>query len=178
VVQLYRQLQSGHQRLLRRLQAGIHDPLRLSELLRAVSLRTSARNQFRGTVKAVRRAAVNADVLLDLGDDIRIFANITNDAVDDLHLEPGREALALIKASFVLLSPDENVRVSARNQLRGVVANVVSGKVSSEVKVRLAAGRTLTAIITNESLQELGLAAGSACTAFIKASHVLVAVND
>jgi molybdate transport system regulatory protein len=178
IVQLYHQIESGHRRLLQRLQGEIHDPLRLGELLRAISMRTSARNQFRGTVQAVRRGAVNSDVLLDLGDDIRIVANITNDAVDDLNLEPGREALALIKASFVLLSPDENIRISARNHLRGTVVTATAGSINSEVKIRLAAGRVLTAVVTNEGLKELGLAEGSACSAFIKSSHVLVAVND
>jgi molybdate transport system regulatory protein len=178
VVHLYHQLESGHRRILQRMQAEIHDPQRLGELLRAISLRTSARNQFRGTVKAVHRGAVNADVVLDLGDDLEIFANITNEAVDDLHLEPGREALALIKASFILLSPDAHLRISARNQLQGKVVSVVSGSINSEVKLGLAAGRTLTAIVTNDALRELGLAEGSACSAIIKASQVLVAVND
>jgi molybdate transport system regulatory protein len=38
-------------------------------------MKTSARNQFRGTVKFVRKGAVNADVILDLGDGLEIFAN-------------------------------------------------------------------------------------------------------
>jgi len=38
--------------------------------------------------------------------------------------------------------------------------------------------RILTAIITNEALSELGLAEGAACSALIKSSHVLIAVND
>jgi molybdate transport system regulatory protein len=46
------------------------------------------------------------------------------------------------------------------------------------VKLRLGAERVLTAIITEEALKELDLAVGRPCTALIKASHVLIAVND
>jgi molybdate transport system regulatory protein len=141
-------------------------------------MKTSARNQFRGTVKTVEKGAVNADVILDLGDGLEIFANITNEAVEDLQLEPGREAVALIKSSFVLLSPDANIRISARNRLPGTIADVIPGSVNSEIKVKLTGGRTLTAIVTKEAVTELRLVAGGTCCALIKSSHVLVAVDD
>jgi molybdate transport system regulatory protein len=57
-------------------------------------------------VKTVRKGAVNADVILELGDGLKIFANITNEAVTELGLKRGRKAVALIKSSFVLLSTD------------------------------------------------------------------------
>jgi molybdate transport system regulatory protein len=141
-------------------------------------MKTSARNQFHGKVKAVRKGAVNADVILDLGDGLEIFANITNEAVEDLQLICGREAVALIKASFVLLSPDRDIRISARNRLAGVVSAVIAGSVNCEVKIQLPGARTLTAIVTHEGWKELELVEGSACVALIKASHVLLAVND
>ncbi len=178
LVQLYRVLESGYLQLLQQMQAQLDDADKLGELMQAITMRTSARNQFRGVIKLVRRGAVNADVILDLGEGLEIFANITNEAVDDLGLAPGRNAVALIKSSFVVLSPDATVRVSARNQLRGTVSAVISGSVNAEVRMLLAGGRTLTAIVTNDALHELGLVEGAACTALIKASHVLMAVND
>jgi molybdate transport system regulatory protein len=180
VVRLYRLMESGYQRLLAQMQAQVHDFDRLTELLRAITMKTSARNQFRGTIKSVRPGAVNADVILDLGEGLEIFANITNEAVAELALKPGREAMALIKASFVLLSPDPAVRISARNRLRGTVTQIIPGSVNSEIKIQLAgaSGRILTAILTRESVQELGFVEGSECCALIKASHVLLAVND
>jgi molybdate transport system regulatory protein len=141
-------------------------------------MKISARNQFRGKVTAVHKGAVNADVILDIGDGLEIFANITIEAVDELALKPGIEAVALIKSSFVLLSPDQDIRISARNRLRGKVSAVIPGSVNAEVKIRLAGGRTLTAIVTVEGLKELGMADGSPCTALIKASHVVLAVGD
>jgi molybdate transport system regulatory protein len=141
-------------------------------------MKISARNQFRGSVRSVRKGAVNADVILDLGDGLQLCANITNEAVEELGLKTGREAVALIKASMVLLSPDQDIRISARNRLDGTVSAVIRGSVNCEVKLRLGAGRVLAAIITEEALKELDLAVGRPCTAVIKASHVLIAVDD
>jgi molybdate transport system regulatory protein len=141
-------------------------------------MRISARNQFRGSVLAVRKGAVNADVILDLGDGVQLCANITNEAVEELGLQPGREAVALIKASMILLTPDQDIRISARNRLDGTISAIIRGSVNCEVKLRLGAGRVLTSIITEEALKELDLAVGQPCTAVIKASHVLMAVND
>jgi len=178
LVRLYRLMESGYQRLLAHMQRQVDDFEGLNQLVGAITMKTSARNQLRGTVKTVRKGAVNADVILDLGEGLEVFANITNEAVADLALKPGREAVALIKASSVLLSPDANLRISARNQLRGTVAKVIPGKVNTEVKIALAGGRTLAAVVTNEAIAELTIKEGGACTALIKASHVLIAVND
>lgn len=141
-------------------------------------MKTSARNQYRGIVQSVRKGAVNADVVLEIGDGLTIFASITNEAVDDLKLKRGQEATALIKSSLVLLSPDPDIRISARNRLCGTVTEIVNGAVSSEVILQLPGHRRLTAIVTNEAVQELKLAAGGTCCALIKASHVILAVND
>jgi molybdate transport system regulatory protein len=178
LVRLYRLLESGYQRLLLQMQAQMDDLPKLGELMRAITMRTSARNQFRGSVVSVRVGAVNADVVLDLGDNLKVCANITNEAVEELDLKPGRQAVAVIKASFVLLSPDSHIRISARNQLRGVVSQIIPGAVNAQVKLQLPGSRILTAIVTMDALKELQLEPNSACTALIKSSHVLVAVND
>jgi molybdate transport system regulatory protein len=178
LVRLYRLLESGYQRLLTQMQAQVHDFPKLNELMKAITMRTSARNQYRGKVTIVRKGAVNSDVVLDLGDSLTISANITNDAVEDLELKPGRDAVALIKSSFVLLTPDADTRISARNKLRGTVSEIIPGAVNAEVKLKLAGTRVLTAVITLDALEELNLVVGSPCTALVKASHVLIAVND
>lgn len=178
VVQLYRQLEIGQRRVLARMQAEIHDADRLNELLKAIAMKTSARNQLRGTIKRIRKGAVNADVVLDLGEGLEIVANITNESVSELALKRGGEAVALIKSSFVLLSPDADMRLSAGNRLPGKITAITPGAVNSEVKLQVSGARTLIAIVTNESLKALGVKKGSDCCAFINASQVLIAVND
>jgi molybdate transport system regulatory protein len=177
-VELYRLVESGWRQLLTRMQSELDDVQGLTDLLRAITVRTSARNELRGTIKLVRKGAVNADVVLDVGEGVEIFASITNEAVEELELRAGRTAFALIKSSFVMLTVDQTLRVSARNRLCGVVSSVTVGAVNSEVKLALAGGRTLTAIVTNEAVRELALSEGSPCCALVKASHVLIGVND
>lgn len=177
LVHTWLRMQTEYERFLAQVAQGIENFDNINGLLRAIAMKTSARNQFRGTITHVVRGAVNGDVVLDLGHGLQIFANITNAAIDDLQLTPGNSAIAVIKSSFILLSPDPDVRISARNRLTGTVVKLVPGEVNSEVQLELPGGRLLTAIVTRESAEGFSFAPGQSCTALIKASHVLIAVE-
>lgn len=68
-----------------------------------------------------------------------------------------------------------NMRTSARNALYGTVTTVRAGAVNAEVSLELASGDTLHAIVTMESLRDMGLAPGMPAWALIKASWVILA---
>ena len=148
---------------------------RLLERLGNLMLRTSARNQYEGTVRAIQRGAVNSEVVLDLGGDDRLVAIITNRSVENLGLREGGSAIALIKSSFVVLA-SPGVRTSARNALAGTVTQCREGAVNSEVELQLSSGRAMVATVTNESVRELGIREGAALLALVKSSHVILAV--
>ncbi len=140
-------------------------------------MNVSARNVFQGKISSVTGGAVNAEVeiLTPAGD--RIVAIVTEGSVRDLGLAVGKEAVAYVKAPWVMLfSGEANMRFSARNQLRGTVAGVVRGAVNSEVRLQLTSGALIHAVVTNKAADELGLKPGVAATALIKASHVIVGV--
>ena len=140
-------------------------------------MKTSARNQFAGTVHAVRAGAINDEIDLAVGGGLHIVATVTRESRDDLGLVPGAKAFALVKASSVILMTDmSDVRLSARNQLVGKVSRVVPGAVNTEVVLELPGGGSVAAIITNDSATSLAIAAGSAATAVFKASSVIVGV--
>ena len=67
--------------------------------------------------------------------------------------------------------------LSARNQLPGTVTHLDIGAVTTTVKVELRGGDTVTASITREAAEELGLAVGSAVTVIVKASDVMLATD-
>jgi molybdate transport system regulatory protein len=141
-------------------------------------MRTSARNALRGTVAAIRDGAVNAEVIVDIGQGLQIVAMITRRGVETLGLAPGSAVVALIKASFiVLIAGDAPIRASARNSLAGTVVGLDDGAVNSEVALELADGKTLIATITRRSVEDLALRLGDSVTALIKASHVILAVE-
>jgi molybdopterin-binding protein len=66
------------------------------------------------------------------------------------------------------------MRISARNQLKGVVLEVKKGQTTSHIRIDLGNGSIVTSSITNEAVDELGLKAGDKVTAIIKASDVMV----
>lgn len=69
------------------------------------------------------------------------------------------------------------MRISARNQLAGTIIEVVRGATTSHVRIDIG-GSVITASITNEAVDELDLRAGQRASAIIKASDVLVAVDE
>lgn len=140
-------------------------------------MKISARNVLPGTVSGITKGAVNAEIVLSLRGGETIVAVITNPSVDRLGLQKGAEALAIIKASDVMVGKGlENARLSARNILAGKVAEVNPGAVNSEVGIRLPGGTMLVASITKESVQALDLKPGDQVSAVVKASHVIVGV--
>jgi molybdate transport system regulatory protein len=148
------------------------------QLLRRWNMKTSARNQFLGKVAKVTRGAVNSEVVLDIGGGESLAAIITNESVDGLALAPGVEAYAMVKASWVIVTTDQSIRTSARNRLCGVVSRCVSGAVNGEVVIDLPGGKSVAAIVTNESIRNLDLKQGVRACALIKASHIILAVNN
>jgi molybdopterin-binding protein len=69
------------------------------------------------------------------------------------------------------------MRLSARNQIAGQIVEVKKGATTAHVRLEIAPGRIVTASITNEAVDELGLKAGAKATAIIKASDVMTAVD-
>jgi molybdate transport system ATP-binding protein len=142
-------------------------------------MKTSARNQLTGKVSGVTVGAINDEVELTLTAGQRIVAVVTHESTSSLGLVLGAEAFALIKASSVLLATDlGTARLSARNQLRGIVARLQPGAVNAEVLIDVGGGQTMAAIITQESALTLGLAPGAPVIAVFKASSVIVGVPE
>jgi len=69
------------------------------------------------------------------------------------------------------------MKISARNRLRGTVVEVTKGQTTAHVKIDVQ-GTIVTAAITNAAVDELGLAVGQEAYAVVKASDVMVAVDD
>lgn len=70
------------------------------------------------------------------------------------------------------------MRTSARNTLRGTVTAVTDGAVNAEVTLALSERTTLTAVVTRDSVRDLGLFPGREATALIKAPFVILAPAD
>jgi molybdate transport system regulatory protein len=174
----WRSLQTEQREFLRAQEARLAQLPALSGLLRRMSMKTTARNQFAGTVKAVELGPVSASVTLALKSGEEITATMTSAAASRLKLKKGKEAIALIKASAVVLVTDfADWQLSARNQLAGTISRIERGAVSSLAVVTLPGGATITASVTNEGVEALDLKVGVPATAVFKAYSVMVAAQ-
>jgi len=68
------------------------------------TMRVSARNQLKGRIIEVAKGQTTARVRIDIGGGVIVTSSVTNEAVDDLGLEAGIEAYAIIKASDVMVA--------------------------------------------------------------------------
>ncbi|MES2717861.1 MAG: TOBE domain-containing protein [Pseudomonadota bacterium] len=181
VVAMYRAVEAEYQRALDRLagqfaEAPGGELPDFQRLLRRMAVRTSARNQFLGTVSGLRESPVDVEVLVRLDAQLELAAVVTRTSAESLGLAIGTEVIMLVKSSSLLLLTDERLRISARNQLWGTVSRIVTGPVNAEVTLDLGSGRSATAVVTRDSVASLGLAEGvRACAAF-KVSSVILAV--
>lgn len=142
-------------------------------------MKISARNVLAGRVDRVVEGAVNAEVDVTLSGGEKIAAIITNASAQALGLKSGGAALAIIKASNVMVGKGlKGAKLSARNVLDGTVAAVQEGAVNSEVTIGLPGGTQVVASITKASVAALGLKTGDAVCAIIKASNVMIGVES
>jgi len=138
-------------------------------------MKISARNAFKGKITALTDGAVNAEVELTTAGGEKIVTILTEGSVKTLGLAVGKEAVAYVKAPWViLLTGTSDVRFSARNQFTGKVKSLEKGAVNSEVGLELPGGTVIYSVITNDAVADLGLTLGAAATALIKASHVVL----
>ncbi|NIY46448.1 TOBE domain-containing protein [Cedecea colo] len=138
----------------------------------------SSRNQLTGKVSHIADGAINDEVEITLNSGGKLIAVVTRNSVQALDLKPGKEVIALIKAPWVTLATEDcGYQFSARNQFAGSVLSLLRGAVSTTVNVSVDGGTELTAVITNEAVDEMALKNGSRLIALIKASSVLLAVK-
>ncbi|MFP3568981.1 TOBE domain-containing protein [Paraburkholderia sp. SIMBA_030] len=182
LIETFRAVEREHRRFLERAGAAIEGFATDWDLIGRIGVKTSARNQLYGTVSSIVRGTINDEVSLVLPGGHTIVSVLTHESTETLGLAEGSAAFALIKASWVVLLVEDAsgapLKLSARNQLRGTVQSVKRGAVNAEVSLALEGGTVITAVVTNESVDTLGLAEGSTAIAAFKASSVILGVKD
>ncbi len=72
------------------------------------------------------------------------------------------------------MSTESNKKISARNQLRGTVEEIVLGVITAKVTLRIAGDTLIESVITRQSVEELGIKIGDSVTALIKSTEVMI----
>lgn len=136
----------------------------------------SIRNQIPGTITAVTLGEVMATVRTSLAGGQSVTAAITVDAVKELGLAEGSAVHIVVKSTEVSLATGPVEGLSIRNQIPGTITEVATGGAMATVKVAVAGGE-LTAAITKDAVEDLGLAAGGSVVALVKSTDVALAAG-
>lgn len=140
-----------------------------------VMIKTSARNQLMGEITEIKEGKVNAEVVLKVNGNTQIISTITLESVKNLGLKVGLRAYALIKANWIVVFGSEPKGVSLRNCIGGVVKNIQEGAVNCEVEME-SEGVKFSAIITEESRENLALQVGQKVWFGFKANNVILGI--
>ena len=142
-------------------------------------MKTSARNQFSGVITEVIIGSVNAEVKLELAGGESIVAAVTKESISTLGIKTGINAVALVKAPQIIIVTDfEGYKISARNQLSGVISSITPGAVNAEIDIELKGGQIIATTVTQDSNTTLGLHKGQTVTAVFKAGSVILAIPN
>ncbi|WP_018548565.1 TOBE domain-containing protein [Streptomyces sp. LaPpAH-108] len=137
-------------------------------------MNVSMRNQIPGTVTDIAHGEVMATVRVRLDGGQRLTAAITLESVKDLGLAEGSAVRAMMKSTEVALATGRVEGLSIRNQLPGTVTSLAVGGAMATVRVAVDGGE-LTAAITKDAVDDLGLTAGSPVVVLIKSTEVSLA---
>ena len=134
-----------------------------------------ARNVIKGTVKEIKKGSVNGIVKVDIGGGNIVSSNCSMESIEHLNISVGSEVQVVIKAMGVLLA-NEKLNIGARNQIEGKVTEIQRGSINCIVKLKTTNDLTITANLSMESVDELGIKEGQNAVAIFKAMNVLLMV--
>lgn len=180
VIRTYRIIQDEHEKFLTNLEdkMGDVDATSLNRIIDKMSKQASARNILAGIVVNIVRGEVKSEVTLALKGGDRVVAMITNESVASLGLIEGSDAYAIVKSGSVIIGAGQDeFRVSVRNKMLGRITDITQGAVNTEVNVEVAGRNTISAVITNQCAESLGLKVGEQVCVMFKASSVILGVG-
>lgn len=178
VLQLYSSLEQNFSNMINSLDGPVPDIQNFFSMMKGLLMRTSARNQLAGTVKHIQKGMVNSQIKIAVNEKTLITATITNESVSNLELREGDEVTALIKASSVVIFTDTGtVKTSLDNMLNGNIVEIIDGSVNSEVIVDIDGGKTITSVVTKESVETLCIKKGNRIFVAFSASQVILALS-
>lgn len=135
-------------------------------------MKTSARNELSGKITNIINGAVMSEVKITVSSDVTISATVTKEGLESLGTKLNDNVTAIIKASSIIITK-EAVKTTARNVLKGKVIEVIKGAVNSEVKLSLGTA-VVSAIVTNDAIEDLSIKASEDAYAIFKASSVIL----
>lgn len=141
-------------------------------------MKVSSRNAYTGKITSIVSVGLTDEVEIQLESGEKIHSMLTHSNREKLGLAEGKEAVALVKATEILLANEhDDYAFSCRNQFTGKVVKLVRGFVNGEVLIATPGGMEITATVTLEGVNRLKIERGCTVTAMFKATNVILAVK-
>jgi molybdate transport system regulatory protein len=150
----------------------------LANLAPGFMLRTSARNTLHGVVTGIKADAVSAQVAIAITARTTISSIITRQSADELGLCPGRDVVALIKASLIEVAPGRGARpASGGNRIGGTLVRKEAGAQDTELIVDVGSRARLVATVKTLHVKAMRLKNRDPVWATFDPRHVILAVG-
>ncbi len=167
------------QRIIPYMVEGLKQPEPKAQTFTDIKKRTSVRNQLLGTVLHIKPRMYHAEVMLKLMGGQELMAILTLDSINRLGLTEGSQAHVLIRAPHLILVRENcQLKFSATNYLCGKVVEIQQARLNTEVTLELQGGDLLKAMVFTESVEDLGIKFGERFCGILKASNVVLAVEE
>ena len=172
---LFTRLEQQHRQFLQELNQSLAEDPDMQILLKRLTIKTSATNQFFGTITAIQSGIVNAEAFVKLKGGEQIVAMLALTDIKLLELDIGSDVLLLINApEIIVISDPYSSSLSTLNNLSGKVIRIQDGDVDSEVVIQLPSGEWLIAKITQVSAELLELNIDKPVHAVFKSNAVIL----
>ena len=139
-------------------------------------MKISARYQLAARITGIEKGKVNGNVSLQLLVGCDISATISMKAIELMNLAPDKTVYAVVKATEVMIAV-QRVKISARNQIHGTIADIREGAVNGMVLLDIGRGQQISSTISMEAVRELGLKKGMEAFAVFKSTSVMIGLE-
>ncbi|MGB6218429.1 MAG: TOBE domain-containing protein [Castellaniella sp.] len=172
----YQAAQAEHQRFMENLTRVGPEGARHLDLLHHMTLQTSARNCYEGTIGAIESGRINDRIRLDLGEGVSLNATLTHASTERLGLAEGRRALAFLKAQAVRIRP-QAASAADLNLWTGLIDHRTDDDTLAEISLDINAKVRITGLAAPGAPRG-SLLAGTTATACFQAADVLIGTLD
>lgn len=142
--------------------------------IKRFAMQISARNQIQGIVKKVVLSEINANIIIIPKSGHELFSNISKNSVINMDIKEDTEVVAIFKSSNVLLTTNQNIIISGRNKIKGIIKAIRKDEINCEVIIDIGDKQTIASIVTVEAIKELKLIIGAEVIAVIKSNDIMI----
>jgi molybdate transport system regulatory protein len=173
----YALLKEEHTRFLERLSTLTDIQSGTFKTIGRLAMQLSARNQIQAEVLSIESHGVNAKIVLKLKGGQLLCSVITQEAVDNLHIEVGEVITAIFKSSSVVLTDAQTIEksmASDTNRVEGTVSNIEKDDANIKIVLDIGGHDKIVSVVPQPCLNDVELCEGSHIVVMIKYNNVML----